>query len=139
MRAQPTVGELMTPCPVAIRPEQSLACAHALMRSHGVHHLPVVEEGRVVGVVSQGDLRLLESVADVEIEQVPVEEAMIHHPYTVWADTPLSEVLQHMLDRRLGSALVVDRRGLAGIFTAFDAMLALKELTSPGAASGEGS
>jgi acetoin utilization protein AcuB len=135
MRHPSTVGDLMTPCPVAIRPDQSLACAHALMRSHRVHHLPVVEEGRVVGVVSQGDLRLLESIGDVEIDQVPVEEAMIHHPYTVWADTPLAEVLQHMLARRLGSALVVDRQGLAGIFTAFDAMLALKELTSPGEGS----
>jgi len=134
-----TVGELMTPCPVAIRPQQSLATAHSLMRSHGVRHLPVVEEGRVVGVVSQGDLRLLESVGEVEVEQVAVEEAMVHHPYMVWADTPVSDVLQHMLEHRLGSALIVDREGLAGIFTSVDAMLALKQMTSTPASTGEGS
>lgn len=134
-----TIGELMTPCPVAIRPEQSLAFAHELMRSHGVRHLPVVEEGRVVGVVSQGDLRLLESIGEVEVDKVPVEEAMVQRPYMVWADTPVSEVLGHMLEQRLGSALVMDRKGLAGIFTSVDAMVALKQLTSAPTSTGEGS
>lgn len=140
MRKRPsTIGELMTPCPIAIRPDQSLATAHSLMRSHGVRHLPVVEEGRVVGVVSQGDLRLLESIGDVEVDKVRVEEAMIHHPYVVWADTPITDVLSHMLAHRLGSALVMGRDGLAGIFTSVDAMMALKQLTSAPARQGEGS
>lgn len=139
-RRPSTIGELMTPCPVAIHPEQSLATAHSLMRAHGVRHLPVIEDGRVVGIVSQGDLRLLESIGDVEVEKVPVEEAMIQRPYTVWADTPVTEVLSHMLEHRLGCALVVDRTGLAGIFTSVDAMLALKqELTSRPANEREGS
>lgn len=140
MRRRPsTIGELMTPAPVRIRPEQSLATAHAMMRAHGVHHLPVVEEGRVVGVVSQGDLRLLESIGEVEVDKVPVEEAMIPRPYMVWADTPVADVLAHMLEHHLGSALVVDRDGLAGIFTSVDAMLALKQLTTAPATQGEGS
>lgn len=145
MRKRPTtIGELMTPCPVSIRPDQTLADAHAIMRSHGVRHLPVVGEGRVVGMVSQGDLRLLESIAEVGADQLAVEEAMVRQPYMVWADTPVAEVLGEMLERHVGSALVVDRASLscgriAGIFTTVDAMLALKELTSEPASTGEGS
>lgn len=145
MRKRPsTIGELMTPCPISIRPDQSLADAHRLMRSHGIRHLPVLGEDRVVGVVSQDDLRLLESIGDLDIERVPVEEAMVDRPYMVWADTPIAPVLGQMLARRIGSALVVDQAGLArgrvaGIFTAVDAMRALEELTSPSTSRGKGS
>jgi CBS domain-containing protein len=145
MRKRPsTIGELMTPCPVSIRAEQSLSDAHVLMRSHGVRHLPVLQEGRVVGVVSQGDLRLLESIAEIQVDQVAVEEAMVDHPYMVWADAPIAQVLGQMLERHIGSALVVDpislRRGrVAGIFTAVDAMKALEELTRTAPNPGEGS
>ncbi len=147
MRRRPsTIGELMTPCPVTIRAQQSLADAHLLMRSHGVRHLPVLEEDRVVGVVSQGDLRLLESIGDVETDRVAVAEAMVEHPYMVWTDTPVAEVLGQMLERHVGSALVVDATSLgrgrvAGIFTAVDAMKALEAITRSemSTSTGEGS
>ena len=145
MRKRPTtVGELMTPRPISIRPEQSLADAHLSMRSHGVRHLPVLGEDRVVGVVSQGDLRLLESIGTVDIDVVPVEEAMVEHPYMVWTDTPVADVLEQMIARRIGSALVVDppslgRGRVAGIFTAVDAMKALANLTRADTSTGEGS
>ena len=136
-----TIGELMTPCPIAIHPEHTLAHAHSLMRAHGLRHLPVVDEDRVVGVVSLSDILLFESLRDREPDQVPVDEAMVGPPYMVWVDTPVIVVLEEMLARRLGSALVVDRVGLAkgriaGIFTPVDAMQALKELTGEPADSG---
>jgi acetoin utilization protein AcuB len=139
-----TIAELMTPCPVWIRRDQSLADAHRLMRSHGIRHLPVRGEDRVVGVVSQGDLRLLESIGEVDTEKVPVEEAMVEHPYMVWTDTPIANVLEQMIAQRIGSALVVDATSLgrgrvAGIFTAVDAMKALEELTRTSSGQGEGS
>jgi CBS domain-containing protein len=145
MRKRPsTIGELMTPCPVSIRPHQSLADAHRIMRSHGIRHLPVLGEDRVIGVVSQGDLRLLESIGEVDIEKVAVEEAMSEHPYMVWTDTPVAEVLEQMIARRIGSALVVDatsmgRGRVAGIFTAVDAMKAFEQMSRTSSAPGEGS
>lgn len=125
-----TVGDIMTRCPVVVRPHQSLAEAHALMRSRGIRHLPVVDCGRIIGVVSQGDLRLLESIGEMDPATVPVEEAMIHHPYSVEPGAPLADVLAHMLERHLGAALVVDRNGLIGIFTSVDAMAALRRLVA---------
>ena len=145
MRKRPsTIDELMTPCPVSIRPNQSLADAHRLMRSHGIRHLPVLGEDRVIGLVSQGDLRLLESIGEVDIDSIPVEEAMVAHPYMVWTDTPIADVLEQMIAQRIGSALVVDSTSLgrgrvAGIFTAVDAMKALQQLTRTSSGPGEGS
>lgn len=123
-----TIGDVMIRNPVAVRPEQSIAAAHAIMRSLGVHHLPVVEHDRVIGIVSQGDLRLLESLDPIDVARVPIEEAMAPYPYLVGPDEPLADVLGHMLDRRIGSVLVTEGGRLIGIFTAFDALAALRRL-----------
>ena len=48
----------MTRAPLSIRPEQTLAEAHRLMRKHRIRHLPVVDRGKLVGIVSQRDLML---------------------------------------------------------------------------------
>lgn len=66
-----------------------------------------------------------------------LDDAKVRHPYVVWADTPVAEVLGEMLTRRVGSALVVDQRSLqrgrvVGIFTAVDAVKALEEMTRGG-------
>ena len=123
-----TIGEVMTTHPVPVRPDQPLAEAHAIMRSLGVRHLPVVHHGRVIGVVSQGDLRLLESLDRVDACRVAVEEAMIQRPYLVTPDEPLTRVLGQMLDRHIGAVLVAERGRLVGIFTAVDAIGALRRL-----------
>ena len=63
-----------------------------------------------------------------------LDQARAAHPYMVWTDTPVAEVLGEMLTRRIGSALVVDQRSLergrvVGIFTAADAVRTLEEIT----------
>jgi acetoin utilization protein AcuB len=125
-----TIGDVMTRHPASVRPAQSLATAHGLMRSLGVRHLPVVDGGRVVGMVSQGDLRLLESIDRVDVATVQVEEAMIPRPYVVDADTPLAEVLGAMLDRRIGAVVITERGRLLGIFTGVDAISTLRRLVA---------
>ncbi|AEV17113.1 MAG: CBS domain-containing protein [Thermus sp.] len=50
------VAEVMTPDPLTLPPEADLAQAMRLMTEHRVRHLPVVEGGRVVGVISIGDV-----------------------------------------------------------------------------------
>jgi acetoin utilization protein AcuB len=123
-----TIGEVMTRHPVAVRADQPLAAAHAIMRSLGVRHLPVLDHDRVVGVVSQGDLRLLESLDRIDVAQVAVEEAMTHNPLLVDPDQSLASVLGAMMNRHIGAVMVAERGRLVGIFTAFDAVATLRRL-----------
>lgn len=123
-----TVGDVMSRSPVSIRADQSLAVAHGIMRSRGVRHLPVVDDGRIVGIVSQGDLRLMESTDRIDLTRVQVEEAMTQRPYVVGQDEPLASALRVMIDRRIGAVLVAERGRLLGIFTAVDAMAALRRV-----------
>jgi len=99
-----------------------MAEAHRLMRQGRMRHLPVLSHGRVVGVVSAGDLHLLEGLDDVDPERVCVEEAMTPEPYCVHPDAPLDEVVDVMAGNKYGCALIVDAEHVAGIFTTVDAL-----------------
>lgn len=122
------VAEHMTVSPVVIGVGDTLSDAHRLMRERGIRHLPVLEAGRLVGVVSQRDLYLAESVSGVDPLSDTVREAMSGDPYTVPPGAPLEEVAATMARRKLGSAIVVDRGAVIGVFTTVDALLALADL-----------
>lgn len=119
--------------PKTIGKDEPLVAAHRLMQAHRIRHLPVVHGGRLVGVVSERDLYLLETVKSVDPRREPVEEAMTAFPFTVPRCADLGDVARQMWQHRYGSALVVEDGQLLGIFTRADALRALSELQRNGA------
>jgi acetoin utilization protein AcuB len=132
------IHRFMTPTPHTISTRQTLAEAHQAMRERGVRHLPVVVDGKVVGVVSQRDLYLLETLRGVDVGRELVEEAMSDEPFVVAPDASLDEVAEAMANSKHGSALVVDGAMLVGIFTSTDALRALVTLVRRSAPGREG-
>jgi len=127
-----TVAHYMTRQPLTIGRRASLAKAHALMRENGIRHLPVVEARRLVGIVSVGDLHLLETIADFPLDAVDVDEAMTPNPYVVSGDTPVYEVVETMAKRKYGCAIIGAEDGtVEGIFTTIDALHVLANLLWP--------
>ena len=122
---KPTIRKFMTADPYTIGQEQTLAVAHKVMREHRVRHLPVLEGGKLVGVLSQRDLHLIETLRDVDPATTTVEEAMTMDVYVTSPSTPLEEVARTMAEHKYGSAVVVDRGKIAGVFTTVDALSAL--------------
>lgn len=103
--------------------------AHQLMREHRIRHLPVLEAGKLVGLVSERDLHLIETLPGGNPDEVTVEEAMVADVYTVSADDPVDTVVEMMSTRKYGSAVVMDRRGrVDGIFTAVDGLQVLADV-----------
>jgi acetoin utilization protein AcuB len=92
------------------------------MRENAVRHLPVLEHGELVGVVTQRDLYLLESLAGGDLREDRVDDAMCQDPYSVQPDAPLDEVTAHMATHRCGCAVVLERGRVIGIFTTTDAL-----------------
>lgn len=128
MQSRRTVRDYMSPCVHSIGKGQTMATAHAMMRKWKIRHLPVLDAGRVVGMLSIRDLHLVETLSDVDPTKVPVEDAMSPDPYIIPPNADLKAVAAEMATRKLGSALVVDRDKVIGIFTTVDALRALSEL-----------
>ena len=126
--SQVAISQYMTRSPHSIGVTQPLIAAHKLMRKHRVRHLPVLADGRLVGLVSMRDLHLVETLQDVDAETVPVEEAMTPDPYTVPPEASLRRVARTMAERKIGSAVVTVKGKVVGVFTAVDAMRALADL-----------
>jgi acetoin utilization protein AcuB len=118
----------MTKQPWTIVRTASLAEAHALMREHQVRHLPVLEHGNLVGIVSVRDLHLLETLGKLELDDLTVDEAMTENPFVVTSDMPLDEIADIMAEKKYGSAIIAGRDGVEGIFTTVDACRALASI-----------
>lgn len=118
----------MTAAPYSIGVDQPLDVAHDLMRAHRIRHLPVLRGGKLVGLLSQRDLYLIETLRDVDPRSVTVEEAMTQDAYAVAPSTPLAKVAKEMAEQRYGCAVVVEAAQVVGIFTAVDALRALAGL-----------
>ena len=124
----PAVAKYMTASPHSIGQEQTLSAAHKVMRDHACRHLPVMHGGQLVGIVTERDLHLVESLKDVDPEKVLVEDAMSTSVYSVPPEAPLDEVVSEMAARKYGSAVVMQNGKVVGIFTTVDACQALAEL-----------
>ncbi len=126
----PTVAALMKPFPYFACPDDPVAHALKLMKEHNIRHVPIKQGEKVVGIVSERDLRWMGSPAIVlpDPEEIPIHHVQVNNPYTVEITTPLNTVLQQMSERKIGAAVVVKSGQLAGIVTVTDICRALAEL-----------
>ncbi len=130
---QQSIESFMSTVLVVIDPRRSLGEASRLMRLHDIRHLPVVDRGRVVGLLSQRDVYLVETLSDSDPEEIRVEEAMTPEPFVVDPEDPVHSVAHRMAEKKLGSAVVAHEGKLLGLFTVTDALRALAVFTRPGA------
>ena len=129
------VEEFTTPDPVTADAGTMVDDLRLLMERHGIRHLPIVQDGAVVGIVSDRDVRLFAGLSAAEKFQVQASDIMAENPLSVTASTPLDEVAFLMSERKVGSVIVNDEEGaLLGIFTATDALNALIEIIREGRA-----
>jgi acetoin utilization protein AcuB len=127
-KAFPAIEQFMTPSPHSIGAEQTLERASAVMREHKIRHLPVLHGGKLVGMVTDRDVHLLETLKDVDPHLVTVSDAMSTSVYAVAPETPLRDVALEMAKHKYGSAVVMHGHKVVGIFTTVDACTALADL-----------
>ncbi len=124
------IENFMTRSVHTIGTKSPLTEAHRMMNDHAIRHLPVLEGGRLVGMLSQRDLHLIETIKGVDPKEVFVEEAMSQDAYTVAPEAPLGEVAREMGRHKYGSAVVIRGSQVLGIFTTTDALRALDTVLS---------
>jgi acetoin utilization protein AcuB len=128
-RTVPTVADVMTPNPVTISPSNSLRTAKRLMEEGNFRRLPVVEGGRLVGIVTDRDLRLaLNSPLVLRdkwydsylLDHMSVEACMTPDPVTIGPDASLEEAIRLILERKFSGLPVVKESQVIGIVTVTD-------------------
>jgi acetoin utilization protein AcuB len=124
------VSELMTPNPVTIAHDQTVGKAIEMMARRDIRRLPVTNEGKLVGIISDRDLRQLSSRPSLKLPktdqdeaylQLPVEEAMTLNVITIRESHTVQDAIGLMLKHKISGLPVVDRDGaLAGILSEQD-------------------
>ena len=129
----------MTAEPFTIDEDESMGEAILMLRQHQIRHLPVVNENRLVGIVTDRDLRraspsLLSGIAEEDYQNVmdrtPVCRIMTRDPFTVRLDTELVDAVRIIIEKKISSLPVVNEQELVGILTDVDALHVLVELLS---------
>lgn len=130
--------DLMTPNPVTVTPQASVAEVWDLMRELEIRHVPVVEAGALVGMLSDRDLaqfdiaRLLTGEGAETLRRelgTPVVKVMSSDVICVEPDTDLGEIVELLLEHKIGAVPVVrpDTREVVGLVSYIDVLRALRD------------
>lgn len=138
------VRQFMTTQVFTVTPEESIADTMALMREKKISRMPVVEKGKLVGIVSDGDLREVSpspattlSVFELNylIAKTPIREVGFKKVVTCHPDTKIEDAALLMRDHNIGGLPVIDEGKIVGIITEsdiLDAFLDIMGFLSPG-------
>jgi acetoin utilization protein AcuB len=123
------VHEVMTDTPVTVSPEDSLQHALDLLEKYQVHELPVVEQGRVIGIVTDGDLKLMtpayplfrdQEEIRLALRDLKIASAMTVDPVTISPEATLLEAIKLLFEHRIESLLVTAGEQLVGLVSVSD-------------------
>lgn len=116
-----TVADFMTKDLVTVRATDDVALAESLLRLGGIRHLPVVQDGRLVGLLTHRDLLRSGLAGKPLARETAVREAMTPGPTTVRPAASILQAARVMLERKFGCLPVCDDEGkLVGIVTEAD-------------------
>jgi len=138
------VRQFMTSQVFTVGPEEAIADTMALMREKNIHKLPVMDKGKLVGFVTDGDLREVSpspattlSIFELNylIAKTPIREVAVKKVMTCNPDTTIEDAALLMREHKIGGLPVLDEGKLVGIITAtdmLDAFLDIMGFRSPG-------
>lgn len=122
-------ADIMSETVITVTPDSSIGVAIALMREGGFRRLPVVEDDRLVGIVTDRDLRQATNsplvlrerwYSDFLLEAIKVKSCMTPDPITTAPETPVLDVVRLLRQHKIGGLPVVDRSAVVGIITTTD-------------------
>ena len=122
MNKKPTLKTAMTPFPYSIELNTSLKNVKKMMLDHNIHHIPVIYNNSIIGVITARDIEVakrLESESDSD-NNLRVQDIYITKPYIVDINNSIESVLLNMATHHIGCAIVTKHEKLVGIFTFVD-------------------
>ena len=127
MKTMPKIQKYMTPMPHTIGSDIPIKKAMEMMREFRIRHLPVQHGGKLVGVLTDRDIKLASNFKGSG--ELCAEDVMTPDPYCVGPDSDLRDVVLEMAEHKYGCAIVEQSNGkVVGIFTDNDGLRVLGEV-----------
>jgi len=102
-------------------PESTVYDAYERMKRDQIHHIPVVENGEAIGIISDRDLQFV--TLSGNSQEIKCKDIMTEKPLSVSTSEPLADVARTMIDKKVNSVLINNTEGkVVGIFTSTDAL-----------------
>jgi CBS domain-containing protein len=131
------VREIMMGSPVTLRPEDTLDLANDVISLGRIRHIPVVEDGRLVGLLSERDLMgaaattifgLKQKSKSALLKSFLIKDVMKKKLLTVKPDTPIKDAARLMKEKKIGCLPVVNEGALVGLVTTTDILRYVENL-----------
>jgi CBS domain-containing protein len=129
LNAASTVRDMMTQNPATLERNETLDLAESVMNLGRIRHMPVVDDGKVVGIISQRDLfrsALITAlgfgrkVTSALIKTIKVKEIMTEKVITISPNASIKDAARQMIDKKIGCLPVVEEDRLIGLVTETD-------------------
>jgi CBS domain-containing protein len=129
MKAAVTVRLLMSQDPATLGRNETLDLAESIMNLGRIRHMPVVDDGKIVGIVSQRDLfrsALITALGfgrkttSALIKTIKIKEVMTEYVITISPEATVKEAARVMIDKKIGCLPVVEDQKLIGLLTETD-------------------
>lgn len=124
------VREWMTDAVISVTPDTPISQAHQIMKKNGIRRLPVVQDNKLVGIITIGDVREASPSDATTLSiwelnylwaQLTVEKIMTRRVFTVSPRDPMVEAARQMLENKISGLVVVDEAGnVVGVVTESD-------------------
>ncbi|WP_300088572.1 CBS domain-containing protein [uncultured Nitrosomonas sp.] len=123
------IQEFTTPYPITGREDSTIDELLDIINKLKVRHVPIMANGKTIGIVSDRDLRVASALSAREKFLVKASDLMTPDPITFQENTSIEDVILKMSENKIGSVLISDKEGeLRGIFTVTDALDILLEI-----------
>jgi len=129
LKSAVTVRDLMVQDPATLGRNETLDLAESIMNLGRIRHMPVVDDGKIVGIVSQRDLfrsALITALGfgrkttSALIKTITIKEVMTEHVITISPEATAKEAARVMIDKKIGCLPVVEDQKLIGLLTETD-------------------
>jgi CBS domain-containing protein len=134
---QETVGQIMMGSPVTLKPDDTLKLANDLISLGRIRHIPIVDGGKLLGLITQRDLlgRAADRILNLKeknraelLDAIMIKEIMQRRVLSVEPDTPISEAAHLMAERKIGCVPVLSDGNLVGLVTTTDILRYVERL-----------
>jgi CBS domain-containing protein len=123
MVTAPAIRDVMTRKPVTADIFDTVSAAEKIMSAKGIHHLPIVDGRKIVGLLSDRDIAIARKAYRSRVFEgkVLIKDILVEAPVTALEEEPLDKVARRMTAKKVDAVIVVRDETPVGIFTTTDA------------------